>query len=797
MKKLLNRCAASLQYEQGKVYARLGKHEKAIECFRKAAENGNANAQYEMGKWCESRQGVGENPYEAVAWYRKAAEQGNGWAQHDLANCYYHAKGVKQDYAEAFKWFQLAADNGIAWSQYEVGHWYEEGIFVEKDNRKAFEFYQRAAENGNDWAQYSLVRCYQEGIGTIISKELAMMWREKAAKQGNGWAQHELANCYYHGKGVKQDYAKAFKWFLRSADNGIAWSQYEVGHWYEEGIFVEKDNWKAFEFYKRAAENGNDWAQNSLARCYQEGVGVDKDEQEAVVWYKKAAEQGNAGAQDSLGWCYENGLGIDRNPREAVAWYHKAAAQGNAKAENSLGRCYFNGFGVDKDEQEAVVWYKKAAEQGNADAQDSLGWCYEDGLGVTRNYAKAFDLYRRSADQDNEKAKISVVRCRELLERCNELKECQHRESEKRFNAAVEAKENCINKGLVDYSVFGGSGRIFLENHHDKRKTVSDELMKNADQLISLTSDISWYDGVVYDTEEQTVRVGSAASTAKMLEEKIDQYINEARRLGKEKEEIDAALSEIYPSLEVLYKSIAAIERVKLNLLEIKRCCGWRNWEFSSKEKRRMQEDLMFLRECTFLNEQFKTALVQVSSDLKLDQYVRVNAAGVLHDLEGKLASLKKKKQKMDARISGIVIKACFKLNLIDSIVIDGSNLAYDENGERVGPSPIIAVANEVSGRYGFPITIVFDRDWERELPVLRKRLNNPDAVKMVCARNRADEEVLKEADSSKSAYIISNDRYDEFPDYSCVKENRIFKHHISNGFVRIDDLDIGLRYWK
>ncbi len=721
MKKLLNRCAASLQYEQGKVYARLGKHEKAIECFRKAAENGNANAQYEMGKWCESRQGVGENPYEAVAWYRKAAEQGNGWAQHDLANCYYHAKGVKQDYAEAFKWFQLAADNGIAWSQYEVGHWYEEGIFVEKDDRKAFEFYQRAAENGNDWAQYSLVRCYQEGIGTIISEELAMMWRKKAAEQGNGWAQHELANCYYHGKGVKQDYAKAFKWFLRSADNGIAWSQYEVGHWYQEGIFVEKDNWKAFGFYKRAAENGNDWAQNSLARCYQEGVGVDKDE------------------------------------------------------------------------QEAVVWYKKAAEQGNADAQDSLGWCYEDGLGVTRNYAKAFDLYRRSADQDNEKAKISVVRCRELLERCNELKECQHRESEKCFNAAVEAKENCINKGLVDYSVFGGSGRKFLENHHDKRKTVSDELMKIADQLISLTSDISWYDGVVYDTEEQTVRVGSAASTAKMLEEKIDQYINEARRLGKEKEEIDAALSEIYPSLKALYKSIAAIERVKLDL----RCCGWRNWAFSSKEKRRMQEDLIFLRECTFLNEQFKTALMRVSSDLKLDQYVRVNASGVLHDLEGKLASLKKKKQKMDARISGILIKVCFNLNLIDSIVIDGSNLAYDENGERVGPSPIIAVANEVSGRYGFPITIVFDRDWERELPVLQKRLNNPDAVKMVCARNRADEEVLKEAESSKSAYIISNDRYDEFPDYSCVKENRIFKHHISNGFVRIDDLDIGLRYWK
>jgi TPR repeat protein len=49
---------------------------------------------------------------EAVKWYRRAAEQGYAEAQDRLGVCYYLGIGVPKDFAEAYKWFILASDKG-------------------------------------------------------------------------------------------------------------------------------------------------------------------------------------------------------------------------------------------------------------------------------------------------------------------------------------------------------------------------------------------------------------------------------------------------------------------------------------------------------------------------------------------------------------------------------------------------------------------------------------------------------------------------------------------------------------
>ena len=49
--------------------------------FGKAAEQGDADAQYFLGEMCDLGLGVARNHAEAVFWYRKAAEQGNAAAQ--------------------------------------------------------------------------------------------------------------------------------------------------------------------------------------------------------------------------------------------------------------------------------------------------------------------------------------------------------------------------------------------------------------------------------------------------------------------------------------------------------------------------------------------------------------------------------------------------------------------------------------------------------------------------------------------------------------------------------------------
>jgi TPR repeat protein len=79
--------------------------------------------------------GAGVTSDEAVArqWYRRAAEQGEADAQFTLGNLYYGGLGVPQDYAEAAKWFRQAADRGHARAQHQLSLMYQHGYGVRRN----------------------------------------------------------------------------------------------------------------------------------------------------------------------------------------------------------------------------------------------------------------------------------------------------------------------------------------------------------------------------------------------------------------------------------------------------------------------------------------------------------------------------------------------------------------------------------------------------------------------------------------------------------------------------------------
>jgi TPR repeat protein len=56
--------------------------------------------------------GVSQNDAQAVKWYRKAAKQGNADAQYNLGWMYANGLGVEQNDAAAAKWFGKAAEQG-------------------------------------------------------------------------------------------------------------------------------------------------------------------------------------------------------------------------------------------------------------------------------------------------------------------------------------------------------------------------------------------------------------------------------------------------------------------------------------------------------------------------------------------------------------------------------------------------------------------------------------------------------------------------------------------------------------
>lgn len=77
-----------------------------------AAEQGDADAQNNLGAMYAEGQGVRRDDAEAVRWFRKAADQGLAQAQFNLGAMYYKGHGVRQDRALAQEWFGKACQNG-------------------------------------------------------------------------------------------------------------------------------------------------------------------------------------------------------------------------------------------------------------------------------------------------------------------------------------------------------------------------------------------------------------------------------------------------------------------------------------------------------------------------------------------------------------------------------------------------------------------------------------------------------------------------------------------------------------
>ena len=76
------------------------------------AEQGVAEAQYNLGVMYENGQGVRQDDAEAFRWYRKAAEQGVAEAQYNLGAMYYSGQGVRQNFHLSKEWFGKACDSG-------------------------------------------------------------------------------------------------------------------------------------------------------------------------------------------------------------------------------------------------------------------------------------------------------------------------------------------------------------------------------------------------------------------------------------------------------------------------------------------------------------------------------------------------------------------------------------------------------------------------------------------------------------------------------------------------------------
>ena len=120
----------------------------------------------------------------AMELYNMAAENGNRQAQENLGYCYYYGRDTEVDYEKAFHYFALGAFDGHLISLYKIGDMYRNGYYVKKNEKEAFLIYKHCIDvlhgGEDDYLISGPVRLrlgdmYLNGIGTKKNPEAALV----------------------------------------------------------------------------------------------------------------------------------------------------------------------------------------------------------------------------------------------------------------------------------------------------------------------------------------------------------------------------------------------------------------------------------------------------------------------------------------------------------------------------------------------------------------------------------------------------------------------------------------------
>lgn len=182
----------STRFDAAKKAFQADDFQKATQEFTALAEQGDAKAQYYLGRiyaldWRRTGfdgQGASQpaDRKKSVYWYTKAAEHGEMLAQLELGKLFASNLGGGSDpYGDSAKWYRMAAEQGDAEAQYAMGSNYEQGRGVVKDSTQALLWYRAAADQGHAGALYGLGMLYAKGNGVTGNAFTAYQYLHLAA----------------------------------------------------------------------------------------------------------------------------------------------------------------------------------------------------------------------------------------------------------------------------------------------------------------------------------------------------------------------------------------------------------------------------------------------------------------------------------------------------------------------------------------------------------------------------------------------------------------------------------------
>lgn len=380
----------------------------------------------------------------------RAAQRGEAWAQWNTALAYYNGEGVEENKRESLRWFQAAWDAGDTDAAFWIAWQYDHGEGSPTNDREAARWYGRAAETGDTVAMWNLALMHEAGEGIRINEREAERLFERLRREGDSEERAKAAaalGTLYTGDGEEQggaengairvgrDELKAEGFLLQAARSGHAGAQNNLGVLYSKpdclemirirsadegstwrctrlptgGAGVPEDDAKAVRYFTLAADQGLAIAQSNLGTMYAKGTGTPKNDREAVRWFGLAAAQNSPEGQNNWGFMLAHGRGTAQDDREAVRLYRLADQQELAAASYNLGAMIRQSRGTQSDDRRAMFEaYQRAAEGGVVQAQYALGFAYRHGEGIEEDYGEAYRWFTAAARSGNEDALAAV-----------------------------------------------------------------------------------------------------------------------------------------------------------------------------------------------------------------------------------------------------------------------------------------------------------------------------------------------------------------------------------------------------
>lgn len=242
-----------------------------------------------------------EIPQAEVEILLSAAEKGDADAKFQLGRLYYRGQGIAEDHRKALEMITAAAEAGHPEAVSTMGYLYSKGEMVPQDDAKAVEWFRKGAEKGSLKSQLNLGLMLRQSKTLEHSPEESLEWITKAADSGLLEARAVLGRLLFTGdRYLSPDYPRAFQYLLQPAEEGDPICQNMVGVCYRDGRGVSQDLKAAEEWFRKSALQNHLKAQSNLALVMGVESPQSEHREEALTWLLIASEQAEPTATKTL-----------------------------------------------------------------------------------------------------------------------------------------------------------------------------------------------------------------------------------------------------------------------------------------------------------------------------------------------------------------------------------------------------------------------------------------------------------------------------------------------------------------